>query len=152
MSRGTPTDRFVDEFVPANSPPAAADGGPELEPAPTGPLPIAPISLCTMGPCANYHELRTELDAQQPTDGSKIRLPLFTSRGCYPSDGIEIELTGDANVYDCNRWTPLSGNAINERLEKRNAFWRREPTLKAQFEASWHGHNTQQGDDDDASA
>ena len=135
----TPTDRLADGFTPSSMPPVAPDGGLQLEPAPTGDLKTRPISLCQLGPCHNYHELASELDAQQPLDGSKISLPVIVTRACYPSPGSEIELSGETAIRNCNRWMPMDQIERSERDLRRDRFRSNNREQWEQFEASWAG-------------
>lgn len=132
----TPTDRLSNGFTPAPLPPAAPDGGPQLEPAPTGPISAGPISRCQLGPCRHYHELFSELDDQKPLDGTGTRLAVIATRTCYPSAGAEIELQETA-VRDCNRWEPLTTNERDVLKARRDAYERAHASELNQFYASW---------------
>jgi len=102
-----PTARMTANFSPAPLPPIQ-DGAPQLEPAPVEPLPISPISLCELGPCANFHRLVSKVDAQDPLDGSSGEVRVTVTRTCYPSPGIEFDLSGQP-VKECNRHDPVDG-------------------------------------------
>lgn len=138
MSGKSPTDRLFDGFTPSAPPPAAADGGPQLEPAPTEPLPPRPISICELGPCSRYHELAARLDAQEPLDGSKQRLPVLITRTCYPSPGIEMAI--EAPVKSCSIWDPLTSSENYERQQKQTTFRQLNPDAWRAHEASWGGN------------
>lgn len=122
MPDSDPTSRLAAEFVPSPVPAIGPDGAPSLEPAPLEPLQVLPISLCTLGPCKNFHSLLSKIDATEPIDGSSGGIHLQPMRACYPAPGVEIELT--APIRECNRWAPLSSGELAERLE-RDTRWQR---------------------------
>lgn len=119
MSGSSPTDRLFDGFTPSQVPPTAPDGGLELEPAPRE-LRRAPISICELGPCKRLHVIAAKIDAQEPIDGSKIRIPVLVSRTCYPSPGIEFPL--DAPVKECSLWEPLLDHERRVQGKRRELF------------------------------
>jgi hypothetical protein len=137
------TDRLIENFEGSPMPPVKADGSLDLTPAPTTPITAEPISRCQLGPCFHYHELTSRMDAQQPIDGSKTHLPVFVSRTCYPTPGIEFDLTEP--VKDCSLWYPMdkADRAATDR--RRGNFMTLNPELMQQFEASW----SEGGDDGD---
>jgi len=140
VSGSSPTDRLSDGFVPSQMPPAAPDGGPILEPATTDPIPVAPISVCELGPCRRYHRLASKIDAQEPLDGSRVHLPVFITRTCYPTSGIEFHL--DQPIKECSLWDPLNKADIQEIADNRASFARAHADQMDAFNKSW--------EDDDA--
>lgn len=107
MSPISSRDALDAGFVPSDLPPRAADGGLKLPPAPVR-LPIVqPISLCSLGPCRNLHVLTQKVDAQAPLDGGPAPIHVSTVFTCYPSPGIEYDLTSEP-VKECNRWAPIT--------------------------------------------
>lgn len=74
------------------------------------------MSLCELGPCRNLHVLTQKMDAERPLDGSPAPVVVITSRTCYPSPGIEYDLTAEP-VKDCSRWEPISADD-GARLER----------------------------------
>lgn len=137
MSGSSPTDRLVDGFVPSSVPPMAPDGGLQLDPAPLEPPPARPISICELGPCRNYHELASKMDAQEPLDGSRVRLPVFVTRTCYPSPGIEMDLAQP--VRECSLWAPFTSGELYEREQARDRFIGANPAAHAAYLKSWEG-------------
>jgi hypothetical protein len=135
----TPTDRLADGFVASSLPPIAPDGGLQLEAAATGPLMEKPISLCQLGPCRHYHELTSELEAQQPLDGSSIHLPVIVTRACYPSPGSEIELSGETSIMECNRWAPMNKTELAELSHRRKTFKENKEGEWDAYVESWKG-------------
>jgi hypothetical protein len=114
-------DRLSEQFVASQMPPVAPDGGLLLEPAALDPLPAAEGSLCSIGPCRNFHELVLSIDAQEPLgEETGVRAHRNTVRTCYPSPGIEADL-GEETVYECNRWDPQSDYDVDERRLRREA-------------------------------
>jgi hypothetical protein len=117
------TDRLTDGYVPSALPPQAPDGGLVLTPPKS--LPVLPPLLCEQGPCRHLHAATGQLDEQMPLDGSS---PLYRSEAailsCYPSPGIELELSRDAPIVTCNRWDPIPQHEI-ESLESRREDYRR---------------------------
>lgn len=110
MSPVDTRDALEAGFVPSELPPKAADGGLELTPAPVR-LPIVqPISLCELGPCRRLHVMEQKIDAQAPLDGTEAPIATMTIRTCYPSAGIEYDLTGEP-IKACNRWDPPMGSS-----------------------------------------
>lgn len=99
------TDALEAGLELGKSPPRAADGGPELSPAPVSLPVIQPMSLCDLGPCRNLHVLTQKINAERPLDGSPAPVHTVTSRTCYPSPGIEYDLTSEP-VKECSRWAP----------------------------------------------
>lgn len=141
MPDSDPTSKMVDEFEPAPLPPLGPDGFPVLEPAPIGPIPVEPISICMLGPCANYHELETKMDAQEPMDGTRGHVHLMVYRTCYPHPGIEMELP--APIRRCNRWSPTSVDpetrtVVTSATSRPAAFKSNRPAQWAEYEASWN--------------
>lgn len=134
MQQIVPTQRLVEGFSPSPLPPLV-DGAPQLEPAPTDPLPLAPISLCELGPCINFHRMVTRIDAQGPLDGGEVNHTMVT-RTCYPAPGVEADLSGHP-VRDCNRYLPTSPVSAKSKANEIAQFNQREPKLRAAFEESW---------------
>ena len=95
------------------SPPRAADGGPELSPAPVSLPVIQPMSLCELGPCRNLHVLTQKMEIQEPMDGSPAPFHTVTIRTCYPSPGIEYDLTAEP-VKSCSKWFPETDESAVE--------------------------------------
>jgi hypothetical protein len=150
--RSDPTSRLADEFEPSPLPPIAPDGGLALEPVPIKPLRRVQISLCALGPCANYHEVLTKIDAQDPLDGSPGKIHLMPVRTCYPHPGIEMDLK-DMPVRECNRWNPLEVTnqlASPDLLQKsrRDIFIRNRADLYNDFLTSWTTANEETPDGD----
>lgn len=119
-------DNLASGFEVGPLPPIGTDGAPML--APQRPMPDPPPRLCEAGPCAHYHRLEVQLEAEDPkTMRVPVRLPVLPAgatsvpdgmiyqppasfhtevhHACYPHVGIEIEL-GPAPVIQCNRWRP----------------------------------------------
>lgn len=69
---------------------------------------IQPPSLCEAGPCRNYHRVTSVMDAED--GGHALAVHRQTSRACYPTPGIEVEL-GETPVLTCSRWEPDSEQA-----------------------------------------
>jgi len=118
----SPRDGLQEGFDLAAPTHIGPDGGPVMAP-PVTRSPPRP-SLCSAGPCVNYHRLEIQVEAEDPkAQLVPIRLPAGTPRTeavplgtlvhhpatfhtavhhyCYPSPGIEIEL-GDVPVVTCN--------------------------------------------------
>lgn len=129
-----PKDRLEGDWEPSDVPDLRPDA-PAVAPPTLRVLPRAAPSLCQQGPCRNYHEVVLELDAQQPLDHSDASSKGHRVRTCYPSSGIEMPL--DAPVFECNRWDPDEGFALELR---RDAFMRTEAgiTYTADLDA-WKG-------------
>lgn len=124
--RIAPADDMADGIDLTRPVPMTQDGSPVLPPA-RSPLPPRP-SLCTAGPCAHYHRLEIQVDAESPRGR---RLPVVVAAGtpgiqtagggqtytppaawhtqvshyCYPDTGVEMTL-GSTPVVACNRWRP----------------------------------------------
>lgn len=98
-----PTARLSDGFTPA-AVKMSPDGS-------VAPMPVqketrlATINLCQLGPCIRYHELVTKIDAGEPQDGSMPEVYVNKTRTCYPSAGIEIDITANP-VRHCSLWEP----------------------------------------------
>jgi hypothetical protein len=124
------TDRILGDMMPSPLGPQGAN------PAPVpAPRQVAPISLCQLGPCSHYHELRTMMDAQEPIDGSGAdRVYLNLTRTCYPSPGIEIDLSAHP-VRTCSLWDPKSEEAITA-IGTRRRHVKETPEWK-EFTESW---------------
>lgn len=118
MSPIAPRDALESGFSPSLTPPRAADGGLELEPAPVRLPVIQPKSLCELGPCRNLHVIVQKLDAERPLDGSPAPIHVTTSHTCYPSPGIEYDLTSEP-VKECNRWDPTVHDDESARSDRR---------------------------------
>jgi hypothetical protein len=102
-----PADRLADSYVPSPLPSIDVDGGLVL--AKPRSLPMAHPSLCREGPCRHHHEFVVPAMEAQPLDGSDGSDEAHqTVQACYPSPGIELELTDDAPVLACSRWLPIS--------------------------------------------
>lgn len=105
-------DDLADGIDAAPLPPMGPDGGPLL--LPTRPAPPLPPRLCEAGPCARYHRLEIQMDAQNPmaemVDGKLVQharvFHTTTHHYCYPDVGIETNL-GSLPVLACNRWAPV---------------------------------------------
>jgi hypothetical protein len=108
-------------FVPSDLPPRAPDGGLELTPAPVKLPVIQPMSLCELGPCRRYHRLVQKIDAQAPLDGSEAPIATSVVRTCYPSPGIEYDLTGEP-VKECSLWSPMTDDERSQLEETRENF------------------------------
>lgn len=136
-----PNERVSGGFQPSPLPPVAPDGGLALEPAPTEPLEVAPIALCSIGPCARHHELVTKINAQEALDGSAGRVHLQVIRTCYPAPGIEVDLS-ETPVRQCSLWKPplTTGDTPRDarELETARRYHRVCDEYKA-FIASWQG-------------
>jgi hypothetical protein len=107
MKTVDPKDRLVGDWEPSQLPDLRPDA-PSTSPPRMGELELAPPeapSLCAQGPCAHYHELVYELDANQPLDQSETTTKTHRVRTCYPSSGVEMPL--DAPVFECNLWDPV---------------------------------------------
>lgn len=113
------------------SPPRAADGGPELSPAPVSLPVIQPMSLCDLGPCRNLHVLTQKMEVQAPMDGSPEPLHTVTIRTCYPAPGIEYDLTSQP-VKECSKWDP--GGSEESVVARRSRCC---PTERVAFLKSW---------------
>ena len=119
-----PTARIADGFTPS-----AISVGPDGIPAAVPvrpPSKLALIPLCTLGPCVRYHELVTKMDAQDPQDGSEGEVFTNRTRTCYPSPGIEMDISVNP-VHQCNLWEPDINRA------------RVVEAIRAQYEASTEG-------------
>jgi len=119
--------------------------------------------LCEAGPCANYHRMEIQIEAERPR-GRK--LPIFLPVGtpgatkladgtlyqapapfhtevhhyCYPTWGVETNL-GSLPVTKCNRWTPHSGRGPMTHEE----FWDSPPGQKFKAElAAWERHHAEE--------
>lgn len=136
MPDSDPTSRLAAEFVPSPVPAIGPDGAPSLEPAPIEPLRVLPISLCTMGPCRNFHSLLSKIDATEPIDGSSGGVHLQPMRACYPAPGVEIELT--APIKECNRWSPMSSGELAELGEHRERWQRFNVGETNDYHESWN--------------
>lgn len=113
------TDALEAGLELGKSPPRAADGGPELSPAPVSLPVIQPMSLCELGPCRNLHVLTQKIDAQRALDGSEGALHVATVRTCYPAIGIEYDLTSEP-VKECSRWFPETTDSHVDRSRARD--------------------------------
>lgn len=137
-----PRSDLQDGFEPAPAPPIGPDGAPIIAAQQADP-PARP-SLCLAGPCRNYHQLVTQVDAANP---SAVRLPVVlpdgtpgaevtlhgtlyrapavfhvqTNHYCYPNVGIEIDL-GSVPVVECSRWSPLLATEWQPRETDRAVF------------------------------
>lgn len=78
---------------------------------------LDPPALCTMGPCAHYHEASVVIDSAEARDGSETSDHTQTVKTCYPHPGVEFDLNG-APVINCNLWDPPDHDDI-EFLKKR---------------------------------
>lgn len=116
--------------------PVGPDGLPGPPPVSRDVAPPRP-RLCEQGPCASYHRLEIQLDAQdprtqrlpvapaglpgvQPVDGGGLYTapPVYHTQithYCYPSPGVEMVL-GDMPVVQCNRWRPFRPASSVEEL------------------------------------
>ncbi len=119
MSPISSNDALEAGFVPAGLPPRAQDGGLELTPAPVSLPVIQPMTLCELGPCRHHHRLVQKIDAQAPLDGSEAPIVTAVIRTCYPSPGIEYDLTGEP-IKECSLWSPMSED---EAIAVRTARW-----------------------------
>jgi hypothetical protein len=103
----------IDGFEPSVLP---IDGGGGIA---TGAFPpdLAPLldfekdSVCTIGPCRHYWRLVVPVDVAEPGSYGELghQVPRRTIRSCLAHPGTESSLSGDAPVYECNRWDPFSG-------------------------------------------
>lgn len=121
------------------------DGAPIFTPAPMTPIPREPVSLCMLGPCVRYHELAAKIDAQEPQDGSAAPAYAMAIRTCYPTPGIEIDLS--TPVKHCNLWEPRL-DVVETRARYREAYSKSQQgriELK-QFEESWPQHGKEEDD------
>ncbi len=113
------------------------DGAPKLEPVRE--LPPDPPRLCNAGPCRHYHQMKIQLDAQNPVDerkpdGTVVHhgrvFHVQTHHYCYPDVGIETNL-GALPVLECNRWVPLTSlfrtrRGVRRRFERELAAFHTE--------------------------
>lgn len=120
MSPISSNDALEAGFVPAGLPPRALDGGLELSPAPVSLPVIQPMTLCELGPCRNHHRLVQKIDAQTPLDGTAAPIATAVIRTCYPSPGIEYDLTGEP-IKECSLWNPMTPD---ERLRREQPRYR----------------------------
>lgn len=138
MSPIAPVDALSAGFSTSPIPPRAHDGGLELEPAPVSLRVIQPISICELGPCRNYHRLAQKIDAERPIDGSEAPVYVAITKTCYPSPGIEYDLTGEP-VKECSRWAPMS-DALRLELDESRVGWSEIGAWRdgwREFVASW---------------
>jgi len=147
MRTTVPPGQLQEGFEPAPAPPIGPDGAPIMS-QPRPPLPARP-RLCEAGPCAHYHRLEIQVDAENPgarkvpvrlpvlspgmeaaRDGTIYRAPAVfhtaVEHYCYPDVGIEMVL-GPTPVVECNRWVPIAtvdGHdvVLRSALQKRT-FW-----------------------------
>ncbi len=136
---GDKTKSPIEQFSaiePSPLPPIAPDGG---FAGPIGaPPPIPPATpdtfMCLRGPCRFYWELITHMESGNPAEtwgeeglrdehGEPIAQPRAISRTCVANTGHETDLTDD-NVYECNRWDPLTAREV-KRLDKRRSKYLR---------------------------
>lgn len=116
-----PADRLADSYVPSPLPSIDVDGGLVLARPRT--LPPARPALCREGPCRHHHEFVVPAQEAESLDGSDSdHHAQQTIQACYPSPGIELELTDDAPVFECSRWAPKTAAEINE-IESRRIFY-----------------------------
>lgn len=123
------------DFSPAPLPPVAADGGPELAPAPVSSLRVLPITRCDLGPCRHLHVITNQIDSQQPLDGTQGFLTIGTARSCYANPGADGEL--GAPVFACNRWDPVQRAEAKQLEERRQQYLLKHADDLDAFDKSW---------------
>src|SRR5512138_3192379 len=167
MKTQDPHSDLQDGFEASAMPPIGPDGAPQIPPQRASP-PARP-SLCSAGPCRNYHRLVTQVDAENPravrlpivlpegtpgaqqTDGGTVYRapPVFhveTHHYCYPSPGIEMPL-GALPVVECTRWEPvtLPGEVYVHREDLCRVFWESRAGRRFRAEVSaWEAARAQE--------
>lgn len=140
---GDKTKSPIEQFAgiePSPMPPIAPDGG--FMAGPIGaPPPIPPATpetfVCLRGPCRHYWELVSHMESGNPANtwgegglvdeaGAVIAQPRAISRTCVANPGFETDLTDD-NVYDCNRWDPMSERELKKLERRRSKYLRLHP-------------------------
>lgn len=114
------TERLAEGWEPA-APTFGLDGLPGFEMKRLLPVIEHPPSptLCSYGPCENFHEMEVQLDAATPMDGTGGEIRGVTVRTCYPAPGIEWDVT--MPVWKCNRFAPEHANTYAA-LKARDEF------------------------------
>lgn len=112
-------------------------------PGPVGMAPSVPAAtpehfMCLRGPCRHYWQLETFFASGNPKetwdaedglkneDGTPVRMPRQISRSCLAQPGMETELTDD-NVYDCNRWDPMTPRELRQQAKRRSKYLKLHP-------------------------
>ena len=119
MQRSTLMSRFLSSWEPSVLPPRGPQGMvPAGSPPDRAHLPVIdPPTLCEAGPCRHYHRVVSVMDAQAPVGKDSNNDHAQTSRVCYPTAGIEVEL-GETPVLQCSKWEPESEPERDERRRK----------------------------------
>lgn len=115
---------------------------------------LDPPALCTMGPCAHYHEASVVIDSAEARDGSETSDHTQTIKTCYPHPGIEFDLNG-APVTNCNLWDPPDELDVETFKKRRLKEAFMASPAGEQFKrdlAEWRAHNAQLEEDAIASA
>lgn len=141
MKRINPDDRLTEGWEASPSPFMGPNGEVGLPHKRLRLLPDPP-SLCTQGPCVNYHEIKAMVEAAEPTDGSstgKEHTQLIKT--CYPNEGIEVDLNG-APVFECSLWSPIKPSIQRAQGVARNAHLKT-PAGKVYLKtlAAWRAEN-----------
>lgn len=94
------------------------------------PEPVPPRTpenfICLRGPCRFYWHLTTMAGEGNPAgtfEALGIPRPRQHHHVCLVNPGFETDLTDD-NVFDCNRWEPLSHHEVTHRLTLRQDYER----------------------------
>ena len=119
--------QLQDEFEPAGVA-MAGDGGPVLIEAALVTSLRDEDWICKRGPCRNFHHVVSNFDAQQPLTGELVPVAKQHVYACYPALGREMEISGDAIIYECNRWDPIdpAEPAYAARSRRRESYRDRE--------------------------
>lgn len=108
-----PGDRLTEGWQPSPGPTIGPDG--QISMPPRRKLPVlGPPALCTIGPCAHYHEATVVIDSAEALDGADTADHTQTIKTCYPAPGIEFDLNG-APVTRCNLWEGVHPEVIAAR-------------------------------------
>lgn len=85
--------------------------------------------ICLRGPCRHYWRIETNVDYGNPAgtfEDLGVEEPRERNNRCTIQSGVEWDMAG-YDVYDCNRWDPLT-KSESKRLEKRREdYYKRFP-------------------------
>lgn len=77
-------------------------------------------AMCLKGPCRHFWRIVTHLDTMNA--GTLEKQPIKISMSCLRQPGMEMDLSGDEPILQCNQWEPMQVFEIAERERLRDNY------------------------------
>lgn len=85
--------------------------------------------MCLRGPCRHYWRIETNVDYGNPAgtfEDLGVAEPREYNNRCTIQSGVDWDMAG-YDVYECNRWDPLTRKESEALNNRRREYYKRHP-------------------------